>query len=195
MKGTTMTINETERLIIRTFESQDIDAVMRFWGDPAVMRYCHGSIFDRDTIIKSIGKYKMLQDQRGHSVYAVVLKFSGEVIGGCGFNTTEKNGEVELIYHFSQDHWGKGYATEAANGCIEYIRKNPQFEKVSASIYPENRTSEIVLNKLGFKYTGMKWFEDSKCEEPCFELKMKVNALGENGISIKGSAARTITNS
>jgi len=168
-----MIITETDRLTIRTFESQDIDAVMKFWGNPVVMRYCHGSIFDRDIIIKSIEKYRTLQDQRGHSVYAVALKLSGEVIGGCGFNTTENDSEIELIYHFSQDHWGNGYATEAAKGCIDYIKKNPRFDKISASVYPENRDSEIVLKKLGFTYIGMKWFEDSKCEEPCFELKLK----------------------
>lgn len=167
-----MIIGESQRLILRILEDQDINSLMLFWGNPEVMKYCPGSTCEEEPIKRAIKRYQSLQATKNHSVYAVVHKASGEVIGGCGFNTTEKDDEIELIYHFSKDIWGKGYATEAGKIAIDYIRKNPQFKTISASVYPENTDSEKVLKKLGFKCIGMKWFEDSKCEEPCYELKL-----------------------
>lgn len=147
-----MKIGESQRLILRTLEDQDINSFMHFWGNPEVMKYCPGSTCEEELIKRAIKRYQNLQNAKQHSVYAVVLKDSGEVIGGCGFNTTEKDDEIILIYHFSKNSWGKGYATEAGKICIDYIRENPQFETISASVYPENTDSEKVLKKLGFKY-------------------------------------------
>lgn len=178
-----MIIGESKRLILRTLEEQDTDSLMLFWGNPDVMKYCHGSICEREMIESAIRNYQALQKSRNHSVYAVVLKESGVVIGGCGFNTTDNPDEIELIYHFSKDYWGKGYATEAGKVCIGYIEKNPQFHAISASIDPENRNSESVLRKLGFQYIGMKWFENSKSEEPCYKMNMGGNGPDENGIT------------
>lgn len=187
-----MKIGESQRLILRTLEDQDINSMMDFWGNPEVMKYCHGSICEEEPIKRAITRYQNLQNTRNHSVYAVVLKDTGEVIGGCGFNTTEKDDEVELIYHFSKDHWGRGYATEAGKACIDYISANPKFQTVSASVYPENTDSEKVLKKLGFKYTGMKWFEDSKCDEPCYELNL--NEYNTTRNSVEGGAAIPLQN-
>lgn len=38
-----MIILETERLILRTLELEDIESVMNFWGDVEVMKYCGGA--------------------------------------------------------------------------------------------------------------------------------------------------------
>jgi RimJ/RimL family protein N-acetyltransferase len=56
--------------------------------------------------------YEHLQAENGYSVYTVLLKDISAVIGVCGFNPGENEEEAELLYHFNQHYWGKGYATE-----------------------------------------------------------------------------------
>lgn len=166
-----MIIGESKRLILRTFEEDDIDDVMEFWGNPEVMKHCPGSTCKREIIAKALQKYATLQNEKEHSVYAVELKKNGKVISGCGFNTTGIEEVVELIYHFSKANWGKGYAAEAAKVAISYIADKKKFKKVIASVFPENTASEKVLKKLGFDFVEMKWFEDSQCFEPYYEYE------------------------
>ncbi|WP_432409551.1 GNAT family N-acetyltransferase [Wukongibacter sp. M2B1] len=163
-------ISETERLILRVLEPKDLDSVMNFWGNDEVMKYCGGSSGNRELIGRAINNYMNSQRKRGFSAYAVILKETNEIIGACGYNYTQDGNEVELIYHFSKQYWGKGYATEAGKACIEYARENLHIDKIIASVDPKHYSSRKVLEKLGFEYIDMRWFEDTKQNEPYFEL-------------------------
>lgn len=165
-----MEVIKTERLELRTLRIEDLDAAMNFWGNDEVMKYCGGSSGDRNRIANGIRNYMNSQNERGFSVFAVVLQEINEVIGACGFNYTKENNVIELIYHFAKEYWGKGYATEASRACIEYAKENLNVNKIIASIDPKHEASRIVLEKLGFEYTGMKWFEETKQEDLCYEL-------------------------
>jgi ribosomal-protein-alanine N-acetyltransferase len=165
---------ESKRLRLRTFKKEDLDACMRFWGNEEVMKYCLGAV-SKERIVQSIEGYNNLQEMKGFSVYAVEVKEDNELIGCCGFNPSESDNEIELIYHFAQEHWGKGYATEAATLCIEYAQNNISVDKIVASVHPKHDASRKILEKLGFEFKGMKWFEDTKQEEPCFEMNIKKN--------------------
>jgi len=162
---------ETNRLLLRTLKREDLDSVMDFWGNEEVMKYCCGA-GNRQRELKAIEFYINLQKEKGFSPYLVILKENSEVIGACGFNPTKNDCEIELIYHFAQKYWGRGYATEAANECINNTRDNLKINKVIASIDPRNIASKKVLEKLGFEFRGMKWFEETKQEEPYFELNI-----------------------
>ncbi len=163
-------IFETERLEFRLFEPSDIKAMFSFWGDSDVMAYCGGVSNPTTERFEGTAKlYNQLYQDSGYTVFAVVLKESGDVIGAAGFNPTDEDREIELIYHFAKAHWGKGYATEAASACMQFVKKLEDIRLVSASIDPTHMASRHVLEKIGFEYKGMKWFEDMKQEEPYFE--------------------------
>ena len=54
-------------------------------------------------------------------------------------------------YILGRDAWGKGYATEAGEACIQYLFKNYPAQKVIAEIRPENQASVRVAERLGMK--------------------------------------------
>lgn len=166
-------IFETDRLILRALQAKDIDSVMNFWGNDEVMKYCGGSSCDKTQIRNGINNYINSQKERGFSAFAVVLKEINEVIGACGYNYTKNENEIELIYHFAKKYWGKGYATEAGKTCVKYAKEHLEINKIKASVHPDHISSRKVLEKLGFKYMGLKWFEDTNQEELCFELMVK----------------------
>jgi len=78
---------------------------------------------------------------------------------------------ISLVYfYFAKAYWGKGYAAEASRACIKHAKDNLNINKIIASVDPSHSTSQRVLEKLGFQYKGMKWFEETKQEDLYYEL-------------------------
>lgn len=162
---------ETDRLQLRTMKPDDLDAIYEIWGNPEVMKHCGGAS-PRSRIKRSIDFYQRLQNEKGYSVYTVLLKESSFIIGVCGFNPAENEHEVELLYHFNQHYCGKGYAAEAAAACVAALRNSGlNVRKISAAVDPANPASGKVLEKIGMTAAGVKWFEDTQKEELCYEME------------------------
>lgn len=147
-------ITETARLIIREFNLDDAQAVYNFNAPEEVNRYtgdagmCE-SIEDATNIIKNIWLKEYAK--YGFARWAVVLKETGAVIGFCGFKNETRIDAVDIGYRFHPDYWGKGFATESNQACIDYARANMNFDTVFGEVMPENVGSSHVLKKLGFK--------------------------------------------
>jgi len=163
---------ETERLALRVFEEEDVEAAKRFWGDEEVMRYCLGAAA-HEKLPLTLTAYRECHQAKGLSVYAVVEKETGMVIGAGGFNISGEVHEVELIYHFAKSSWGKGYATEAAKACLELAKNHGGVKRIHASVDPQNADSSRILEKIGFTYAGTEWFEDTQQEEAVYEIMLK----------------------
>jgi [ribosomal protein S5]-alanine N-acetyltransferase len=164
-------ISETKRLILKVFEIADLEDTKTFWGNDEVMQRCSGAT-PHDFLPKVIDSYFKCHEEKGLSVYAVVEKESGKVIGAAGFNIRTSKGTVELIYHIAKESWGKGYATEAATACVNIAKANGDVKTIYASADPLNADSLKILEKIGFTYQGLKWFEDTEQEEPYYEMDL-----------------------
>jgi RimJ/RimL family protein N-acetyltransferase len=84
-----------------------------------------------------------------------VITIPGEkgapIVGTVGFKHADS--ELELGYWIARDHWGQGYATEAARAALEVARSLGR-KRVLAGHYVDNPASGRVLRKLGFRETG-----------------------------------------
>lgn len=166
-----MEILRTARLALRTWTEDDLAAGFSIWGDAQVMKFIdNGEPQTLEEVRSSLRSGIRHQQKYGFQHWAVVELASEKVIGACGFNRTEHDGELELVFHFARAAWGKGIATEAAVGCIEYAKRVLQPKKIVAGCHPDNAASQRVLSKVGFSFIGNRWFEDTQREEPCFEL-------------------------
>jgi len=74
---------------------------------------------------------------------------NNSLIGGVGLSLEEDN-DLDLGFWIGRDHWGKGYATEAAMGLIQYVKKEFNFKQINACYIKGNTGSSNVLMKLGF---------------------------------------------
>ncbi|WP_404448637.1 GNAT family N-acetyltransferase [Sutcliffiella horikoshii] len=165
-------VYETERLYLRVLEVADVKPLQRIWGNQEVMGLCAGATA-HEKLPKIVEYYEKCHDEKGLSVYAVVEKTSGNVIGTAGFNVEDTLEKVELIYHFANDTWGKGYASEAALACVEVAKAKKTVSRLFASADPANKGSLRILEKIGFEFKGLKWFEDTNQEEPYYELDVE----------------------
>ena len=171
-------ILRTSRLVLRTWTIEDSALGFEIWGDPNVMKYVDsGEPQNIEQVQRSIEARIKHQEKFGYQHWAVVEIESNCIIGACGFNSTENPDEVEMVFHFNKKSWGKGFASEAAEACLDFIFSNFNINKVIAGCHPDNQASIKVLTKLGFSFIGNKWFADTKREEPCFELARSRNHL------------------
>ena len=143
---------ETERLILRHLTPDDLDAVFAVIGDAVAMKY-YPRAFSRDDAQDWISRSQERYRNDGYGLFAVVLKATGEVIGDCGLMRQDVEGEsmLEVGYHLRRDHWGHGYATEAAGACMEYAFHELAADGIISLILAENAPSRRVAERNGMQ--------------------------------------------
>jgi RimJ/RimL family protein N-acetyltransferase len=141
---------ETERLVLRYLTPGDVDSIFAVIGDPETMKF-YPEKFTREDAVRWVTRNQERYRNDGHGLFAVTLKSTGEVIGNCGLVRQDVEGEslMEVGYHFRRDHWGHGYATEAARGCMAYAFGHLTAEKVISLILAENLPSRRVAERNG----------------------------------------------
>ncbi len=142
---------ETERLILRSLTRDDVDVIFAIIGDPLTMQY-YPRTFTREDAVEWIER-NLRRYENGHGLLAIVLKGSSEMIGDCGLARQEVEGEemLEVGYHLHRDHWGHGYATEAARACMDYGFRELGAGKIVSLIRPENTPSRRVAERNGLR--------------------------------------------
>lgn len=65
----------------------------------------------------------------------------------------QPSGDTEIGWHFHPDHWGKGYATEAAAAVLSYAFAGG-LPKVVAVTNPANGASQSVCTRIGLLHQG-----------------------------------------
>jgi RimJ/RimL family protein N-acetyltransferase len=142
---------ETERLLIREFDTGDVDAMAGVYGDPEVMQHICLGVLDRDRTAALLDDYRRDQEQRGFSTWAVVERESGTVVGDVGFGLYAPTGEPELGYTLATAVWGRGYALEAARACVAAAFAHLPHRRLVAKIEPEHSRSLAVAERLGMR--------------------------------------------
>lgn len=143
---------ETERLKLRFLRRSDLDAMHAYLGDAETMKY-YPAPYSREFVKQAIEKNLERYSKYGYGIFGVELTESGEFIGDCGLVWQDLPGtrELEVGYHFSRSHWGRGYATEAAKACIDYAFANAGVDHVISLIRPENVPSRRVAERNGLR--------------------------------------------
>ena len=76
---------ETERLILRLFRQEDVDAMAQLFANPDFMRFSLGAFSERKQTVDFIEKVMGWDRTRMPSQFAVVLRAHDAPIGYCGF--------------------------------------------------------------------------------------------------------------
>lgn len=151
---------ETERLLIRPIRPDDAADLHAVYSDPAVMRCIPSGTADTlEATHRRIGLLIEHQDVHGFSLWAVVEKASGRVVGDCGLLLVEGRGpEVEVAYRLGRAAWGRGYATEAARASVGFGLDVLGLQRVIAVTVPDHLASRRVMEKIGMVFQGTACF-------------------------------------
>jgi RimJ/RimL family protein N-acetyltransferase len=164
---------ETERLVLRQPTLADVKAIAAVVADKRVSinlrRVPHPYTLDDatmfvTTVASTIDTVFLIERER-------------TVIGLVGISWEDENAP-ELGYCLGVDHWGKGYATEAARAVIDYAFEEFAIERLISGARVLNPASRHVLEKCGFQWTGVELHRflalGSSTPVDCFKLDRAV---------------------
>ncbi|MDX6481683.1 MAG: hypothetical protein QOG85_2193 [Gaiellaceae bacterium] len=148
---------ETERLFLRPMVAEDLEALEGIFGDPAVMAAFGAPPQSRERVQRWLDRNLSHQLEHGYGLFAVCLKSDGRMIGNCGLELMEIDGEqvAELGYDFRSDCWNRGYATEAAIAVRDYALGVLGLPRLVSLVRPANEASARVAEKAGGRKTGL----------------------------------------
>ena len=141
----------TDRLRFRPLTLADKPRLLDFFADPVATEFhfikTDVSAYADNWLRRQLGRYA--NEQGG--LHAVELLETGELVGQAGLLYQWVDGipKWEVGYHFFREHWGKGYATEAAKACRNFCFENEMAETLISLIHPDNLRSQAVAKRNG----------------------------------------------
>lgn len=150
MKNHNTPILQTERLILRKFTENDIEALFHIYKDEEVNTYLPWfplkSLEEAEMFYKD--KYeKVYQLDNGYR-YAICLKIDNVPIGYVNVSIDDNH---DLGYGLRKEFWHRGIVTEASKAVIEQVKKDGLLY-VTATHDIKNPRSGGVMKQLGMSY-------------------------------------------
>jgi RimJ/RimL family protein N-acetyltransferase len=139
----------TERLLLRKPTAADVENPPAFLADPRVVEFLGGVDGDLPGVVQ-----RWLDDWDTYPAGKLIVETAtGERIGRVGFNfydpvgwlrSASPDARPELTWALAYEHWGKGYATEAASAARDWLGG-----RVISLIAPDNVRSQRLAERLG----------------------------------------------
>ena len=151
-----VTIIETSRLILRTWEAADRDAFAAMNADPEVMEH-FPSTLSREETDAMCDRMEAHQAKHGFTFWVAEIKDTGQFAGMLGLYVPRFTASftpcVEIGWRIAREFWNRGYATEGARAALEFGFKNLALNEIVAYTAPANVRSLRVMDKLGMAYS------------------------------------------
>ena len=163
-----MIILETNRLILRTWNEKDIEAMTVINQDPKVCEFLP-AVGNRESTEAGVRKAMQHYEEHGYCLYAVELKSTHEFIGWVGLAIPSFEAHftpaVEIGWRLSSNHWNQGYATEAAKAVLAYAFNTLGMDEIVSFTAVNNQPSRRVMEKIGLLHHPEGDFDHPKLEK------------------------------
>jgi [ribosomal protein S5]-alanine N-acetyltransferase len=141
---------ETDRLTLREITPDDLPFLHRIFGDAECMHY-YPRVKSFDETARwfqwlAFDSYA----SHGFGLWAVTDRQNGALLGDCGITLqeTSRGLEPEIGYHLWRDHWGKGYAVEAAAACRNHAIDSLGLARIVSIVRLDNIPSQRVAERV-----------------------------------------------
>jgi RimJ/RimL family protein N-acetyltransferase len=162
---------ETARLSLTALKANDAKALMDVFGSLMSARQTHAishpfSEADAETYIDNAlaAPFALptlaVRNEEGHLIGVIAL--SGTP---CGKSQALHQLGPNLSVFIAPDYQQNGYAPEAIEGLIKWVRKNRLHKLIQAAHFADNLPSAELLIASGFLYTGRKTQETSRARD------------------------------
>jgi len=145
---------ETERLIMRPFNADDIDELSRLHAEESFWWFPLRRGMRREETARFLDR--ALDDSASRerpALHAVVERSTGVLIGWAGLAVPDFLPEVlpavEVGWRLGSDHRGHGYATEAASAALGWGFDGLRLDSIISIFEPDNVASGRVMDRLG----------------------------------------------
>ncbi|MCJ2187747.1 GNAT family N-acetyltransferase [Novosphingobium beihaiensis] len=141
----------SERLFLRPGWPEDWEEILRLIGDERVVRNLANVPWPYTG--EDARSFLGLPHERGLPRFLITVPGAdgARMVGCVGLH--QAAGCAELGYWIARSHWGKGYASEAAQAVLG-LAETLGHERITAHHFVDNPASGRVLEKAGFRRTG-----------------------------------------
>lgn len=160
----------SERLLLRHYQSSDLDALVRLANDREIadttLNIPHP--YNLEAARQWISSHPQQIAAGALAPYAVTCAATGALFGTVSLNIDAAFRIAELGYWIGKPYWRQGICTEAADRLLRYGFETIALHRVHARHLARNPASGRVLRKIGMREEGlarehtMKWgkYED-----------------------------------
>jgi RimJ/RimL family protein N-acetyltransferase len=144
---------ETPRLLLRTFRVDDLPLYAALNADPEVVQYLGGEPLTREHSDDIAAWAQEVHAAEGIGLLAVERRADGAFLGMCGLHhQASYPDDVEVAWRLAREHWGHGYATEAATAWLDHAFDVLGLARVISIADEPNVRSIAVMRRLGMTF-------------------------------------------
>jgi RimJ/RimL family protein N-acetyltransferase len=158
---------ESARLLLRQWRDEDLADFAAMCADPQVMRYFPATL-SRLESASLIGRIRGHFAEHGYGLWALQRKDSGQFIGFTGLNVVGFDAPftpaTEIGWRLAREHWGLGYASEAAWTALRCGFDRLPLKEVVAFTTHTNLPSEKVMQAIGMHHDPADDFDHPRLE-------------------------------
>jgi len=145
---------ETERLLLRPYRADDLDAFCAIHAYPDVVRYLYFDSPTREAARVMLEKHARRVEilREGDKLLLALELRDGAVIGDVSLtwlSEAHKQGELGFVLH--PDHQGKGLAREAAEAMLHLGFEDLGLHRILGRLDARNAASAKLLERLGMR--------------------------------------------
>lgn len=146
---------ETRRLRLRRWRKDDLLSFVALNADPVVMEHMPG-VLNQSQSAELMARFEYEFEESGYGLWAVEVIWARAFIGFCGLAKVSFEAHftpaVEVGWRIAKDHWGNGYASEAAGAALEFAFNTAGLDEVVSFTVPDNERSTRVMERLGMTH-------------------------------------------
>ena len=143
---------EAERIVLRRWRDEDLEAFAAINADPIAMRFMPG-VMTREETRALIGRIEEHHRAHGFGIWAVEVRGTAPLVGFLGLQRvgfeTAFTPAVEIGWRLSPAFWGKGYATEAAKTALQFGFERLGLDEIVSFTVAANKPSWSVMERIG----------------------------------------------
>jgi RimJ/RimL family protein N-acetyltransferase len=158
----------TDRLLLRHWRESDLVPFAALNSDPAVMEFMAKPL-DRAESDAMVARVRGHFARHGFGFWAVEAPGVAEFVGLVGLAIPAFEAHftpcVEIGWRLAREHWGRGYATEAARAAIRSGFEQLGLEEIVSFTVPTNSRSRAVMERVGMTRSPADDFDHPKLPE------------------------------
>lgn len=145
----------TDRLALRPFRDDDLNALHAIQSRPDVVRYLYWEPRSRDEALEMLGRRKLQTaiDKEGDGLHlAADRRDTGALIGHFSlFCASQEHHQGEIGFVVHPDHHGHGYATEGTRLMLRLGFEELGLHRIVGRCDARNLPSARVMERLGMR--------------------------------------------
>ena len=143
----------TDRLILRDFQSSDLDAYCELRAHPDFQRFYPAEEVSTKKSAELLGEFLGWASELPRLRYQLAIEEPRlGLLGSCGVRITgDDKDRATFGCELGREYWGRGYAVEAARALIGFAFSDLGVRRIQAETLSENRPALSLARRLGMR--------------------------------------------